>query len=106
MNLAFKPDTSKIKKLQASRPPVKVELDGAADTGQNRRGKYRKWTNTELEVIEELLMLGLSHSAVARKMNIGIVAMQRKLHTHHINRRVKAERKKLIDKVMEKLNDE
>ena len=104
MNLAFKPDTKKLKDIQNNRPPVMVEVDG--DPNSNRRGKYKRWSDKELEVIEELLVLGVSHSTLARMLNSGVVALQRAIHNRGINRHAKKKRKELIQQVMDKLNDE
>ena len=104
MNLAFKPDVNKIKELQDGRPPVEVEV--CHDMGEKRRGKYKRWSNKELEVIEELLVLGVPHSTLARMLNSGVVALQRAIHNRGMNRHAKKKRKELIKQIMDKLNDE
>jgi len=95
MNLAFKPDLSKIEALRASRPPIEVEVD-------DKPSVYRKWTSVEVSIIQELLILGVSHKAMAQMMGCGVGALKSVIANYKLNRATKAKRKELLQSVFDK----
>ena len=92
MNLAFKPDLSKINKIKDRNSFVKKEF-------KKEKKKYRKWKNTDLKAIEDLRLVGETYKDIAKHLATSTGMVATLIEKNGIANKVKERRKGIIEEI-------